>query len=106
MTLYYITTILTMLMCLAISVIALIRLRLCNGEYRPRRKYTFVLSVALFGVAQPILGHIWPGATAMFLSMMFLVLLIKGVPPFREYKDTNDFFDTNLYDVDLHGEEE
>jgi len=105
MTLYDFTTLGTMLICIAIAMIAIIRLRLCNGRRKPRLKYTLIMSSSLIGMAQPVLAYSWPGATALCFSAMFLIVLVWGIPPLRQYKDSNDFFDTALYDPHIHGED-
>jgi len=105
MSIYSITMLLTALVCIAIVVIAIIRLRVCEGGHRARLKYTLVVSSGFVGVVQPVLFFIWPGAAALCLSAMFLVVLVSGVPPLQAYKDTDEFFDTSLYDPRIHGEE-
>lgn len=107
MNIYSITMIATMLVCIVIMAIAIIRLRLCEGKggRKARLKYTLIVSSALMGIGQPVFFYAWPGLTALCLSMMFLVALISGVPPLKAYKDSNEFFDTALYDPTLHGDE-
>lgn len=105
MSIYNVTTIVTMLICVALMAIAIIRLRLCEGGRKARLKYTLIVSSALMGIGQPVLIYMWPGAAELFLSTTLLIALVSGVPPLKAYKDSNDFFDTELYDPRLHGEE-
>jgi len=105
MTIYSLTTFGTILICAAIIAIAIIRLRLCGGDRRARLKYTLIVSTAFTGMSQPVFIYLWPGATCLFLCAMLLIVLISGVPPLKAYKDTNDFFDTALYDPHIHGED-
>jgi len=105
MNIYSITTLATMMACTGILIIAILRLRLCEGGYRARCKYTLTLIGAMAGLCQPIMIYMWPGATELLLSAVLLVVLISGVPPLKAYKDSNDFFDTEIYNPRIHGED-
>lgn len=105
MNMFNITIICTMLICLLIVIIAIIRLRLCQGSRRARLKYTLILVCAIMGICQPVSIYIWPGSTELLLSLVLLTVLLTGVPPLKAYKDSNDFFDTEIYDPHIHGGE-
>ena len=102
---YNVTMLVTMLVCVAIVVIAIVRLRVCEGGHRARLKYTLVVSSAFIGATQPVFASIWAGSAALWLSVMLLIVMVWGVPPLQAYKDTDEFFDTSLYDPAIHGEE-
>lgn len=102
---YYLSALLTAAICMAVVGIAILRLGLCGGCMRPRLKYTAVILSAFIAAGQPYINAKMPGIGCLALAICILLLLIDGAPPFKWYRDKNQFFDTQIYNPNLHGDD-
>lgn len=102
---YYVMALATSLLCVVVVGITVIRLGLCCGHLRPRFKYTAVILSSFIGAAQPYINSDMPGIGCVALAVCILILLIDGTPPFRNYKNKNNFFETQVFDSEFHGED-
>lgn len=106
LTFFYLSAATTSLLCVAIISIAIVRLGLCYKNTRPRIKYTTLILCAAVAGLQPYFANYFPGIGTMALAATLAILLFDGTPAFHFYKDKEQPFDTQIFDPDVHGEDQ
>ena len=95
---YYLTTLVTTIICMLIIGVSLIRLGLCGKKLRIQIKYTAIVLLALIAALQPYYLQYISGVAPLALASCIMLLLIDGAPALRFYKNETHEFETQIYD--------
>lgn len=95
---YYLTTLVTTIICMLIIAVSLIRLGLCDKNLRIQIKYTAIVSLAFIAALQPYYLQYISGIAPLALASCIMLLLIDGAPALHLYKNETHQFETQIYD--------
>ncbi|CAK7048538.1 hypothetical protein [Saezia sanguinis] len=106
-TFYYLTALVTGILCFGVIAISVFRLNLCGSRLRPRFKYTALILCASVAGCQPYLSSTLQGVGSLALVGSVIWLLVDGAPAWRQYAHKGgQEFDTQIFDPETFGEDE